>query len=38
MKVPSVLMSGNHQKIKEWQRNHAIERTLEKRPDLLKKI
>ena len=38
MKVPSVLISGNHQKIKEWQRNHAIERTLEKRPDLLKKI
>ncbi len=38
MKVPPVLMSGNHQKIKEWQRNHARERTLEKRPDLLNKI
>lgn len=38
MQVPSVLMSGNHQKIKEWQRNRAMERTLEKRPDLLNKI
>lgn len=34
MKVPEVLMSGHHQKIKEWQRDHAVKRTLEKRPDL----
>ena len=34
MKVPEVLMSGHHQKIKEWQREHAVKRTLEKRPDL----
>jgi tRNA (guanine37-N1)-methyltransferase len=31
-------MSGNHQKIKEWQKNRAMERTMEKRPDLLNKI
>ncbi|MBE7444050.1 MAG: tRNA (guanosine(37)-N1)-methyltransferase TrmD [Planctomycetia bacterium] len=37
MKVPEVLMSGHHQKIKEWQRDHAIKRTLEKRPDLFNK-
>jgi len=38
MKVPDVLMSGHHQKIKEWQRDHAVKRTLERRPDLLNKI
>ncbi|TLD40110.1 MAG: tRNA (Guanine37-N1) -methyltransferase [Candidatus Jettenia ecosi] len=38
MRVPEVLMSGNHQKIKEWQKNHAVKKTLEKRPDLLQKI
>lgn len=38
MRVPEVLMSGHHQKIKEWQKNHAVKRTLEKRPDLLHKI
>ena len=34
MKVPEVLMCGHHQNIKEWQRVHAVKRTLEKRPDL----
>lgn len=38
MRVPEVLMSGHHQKIKEWQKNHAVKKTLEKRPDLLQKI
>ncbi|NUO09956.1 MAG: tRNA (guanosine(37)-N1)-methyltransferase TrmD [Candidatus Brocadia sp.] len=38
MKVPEVLRSGNHQKIKEWQRDHSMKRTLERRPDLLHKI
>lgn len=37
MKVPEVLMSGHHQKIKEWQKDHAVKRTLEKRPDLFNK-
>lgn len=36
MRVPEVLTSGNHQKIKEWQRGHAMKRTMERRPDLLK--
>lgn len=35
MKVPEVLVSGHHQKIKEWQKEHAIKRTREKRPDLI---
>ncbi|MDN3510754.1 MAG: tRNA (guanosine(37)-N1)-methyltransferase TrmD [Candidatus Jettenia sp.] len=38
MRVPEVLMSGHHQKIKEWQKDHAVKKTLEKRPDLLQKI
>jgi len=37
MKVPEVLVSGHHQKIKEWQRDHAIKRTRERRPDLFEK-
>ena len=36
MKVPEVLTSGNHQKIKEWRQREALRRTLERRPDLLK--
>lgn len=34
MRVPDVLISGHHQKIKSWQSDHAIKRTLERRPDL----
>ncbi len=34
MKVPDVLISGHHQKIKDWQREHALKRTRERRPDL----
>lgn len=33
--VPEVLLSGNHQKIREWRENKAIEKTKERRPDLL---
>lgn len=36
MKVPEVLTSGNHQKIKEWRMRESLKRTLERRPDLLK--
>lgn len=35
--VPSVLLSGDHEKIRQWRRTQAIKRTLERRPDLLKK-
>lgn len=35
MKVPDVLMSGNHQKIAEWRRKESLRRTFERRPDLL---
>jgi len=35
MKVPEVLLSGNHAKIAEWRRTESLARTLERRPDLL---
>ncbi|MBN1326369.1 MAG: tRNA (guanosine(37)-N1)-methyltransferase TrmD [Candidatus Cloacimonetes bacterium] len=35
-KVPSVLLSGNHQKIEAWRREKALELTRKNRPDLLK--
>lgn len=35
MKVPKVLLSGNHQKIKEWRLKEAIKKTKKRRPDLL---
>lgn len=34
--VPSVLMSGDHQKINQWRRKQALGKTWLKRPDLLK--
>jgi tRNA (guanine37-N1)-methyltransferase len=37
MRVPDVLLSGNHQKIAEWRRQKALERTWRHRPDLLEK-
>jgi len=36
MKVPDILLSGDHAKIAEWRRQQAIERTKKWRPDLLK--
>ena len=35
LKVPEVLLSGNHKIIEEWRRSKSIERTNQKRPDLL---
>ena len=36
MKVPDILLSGDHAKIKAWREEKRIERTKERRPDLLK--
>jgi len=35
VKVPEVLMSGNHAKIKQWRLKTALQRTRDQRPDLL---
>lgn len=37
MEVPSVLISGNHKKIADWQKEKSIEITKANRPDLYKK-
>jgi tRNA (guanine37-N1)-methyltransferase len=37
LKVPEVLLSGDHKKIADWRRQQALERTQKWRPDLLKK-
>jgi len=36
--VPKVLLSGNHAQIRQWRKQEAIKRTLEKRPDLVEKL
>ena len=35
MKVPEVLLSGNHAEIEQWRRQQALERTRDRRGDLL---
>ncbi len=35
VEVPEVLTSGHHANIQKWQRERSIERTLERRPELL---
>ena len=37
MKVPDILLSGDHKKIDEWRREESIKRTRDRRPDLLDK-
>ncbi|XRX42956.1 MAG: tRNA (guanosine(37)-N1)-methyltransferase TrmD [Buchnera aphidicola (Tetraneura sorini)] len=36
--VPKVLLSGNHEKIKKWRRLKSLKKTLEKYPNIIKKI
>lgn len=36
MKVPDVLLSGNHKEIEKWRRKQSIKRTYQRRPDLFK--
>lgn len=35
MRVPDVLLSGNHAKIEQWREEQSLKRTFERRPDLL---
>ncbi len=34
-RVPDVLLSGHHEEIRQWRRDTALKRTVERRPDLL---
>jgi tRNA (guanine37-N1)-methyltransferase len=36
LKVPDILLSGDTPKIEQWRFEQAIERTKQRRPDLLK--
>ncbi len=36
MKVPDIVVSGDHKKIEDWRMREAIKRTEERRPDLIK--
>ncbi|MFE8699053.1 tRNA (guanosine(37)-N1)-methyltransferase TrmD [Cytobacillus sp. FJAT-54145] len=38
MKVPDVLLSGNHRLIDEWRAKESLRRTFDRRPDLLEDI
>ena len=38
MKVPEVLLSGNHKKIDDWRSENSLLKTFKKRPDLLDHI
>lgn len=38
LKVPEVLLNGNHAKIKEWRQMESLRRTWERRPDLLEQL
>jgi tRNA (guanine37-N1)-methyltransferase len=35
LKVPEVLLSGDHEEIRRWRRQRALEKTWRRRPDLL---
>src|ERR1044071_6880246 len=37
IKVPDVLVSGDHGRIEKWRREQALRRTFNKRPDMLEK-
>jgi len=38
MKVPEVLVNGDHEEIKRWRRKSALEKTQHNRPDLLDRV
>lgn len=38
LKVPEVLLNGNHAKIEEWRQKESLRRTWERRPDLLEQL
>jgi tRNA (guanine37-N1)-methyltransferase len=37
MRVPEVLLSGDHERVRQWRREMSIQLTMERRPDLLSK-
>jgi tRNA (guanine37-N1)-methyltransferase len=35
LKVPEVLLSGDHERIRRWRKKEGLKRTLQRRPDLV---
>lgn len=38
LEVPAVLLSGHHARIAQWQREQSLQRTYERRPELLRRV
>jgi tRNA (guanine37-N1)-methyltransferase len=38
MKVPEVLLSGNHREIERWRKEQSLRKTLEKRPEVIEEL
>jgi len=38
MKVPEVLLSGDHRRIERWRRRESLRATRERRPDLFQRL
>ncbi len=38
LRVPEILLSGNHEQIRQWRRRRALEKTWRNRPDLLESL
>jgi tRNA (guanine37-N1)-methyltransferase len=36
MRVPEILLSGHHEKIRKWRKEQALRATLQRRPELLR--
>jgi tRNA (guanine37-N1)-methyltransferase len=36
--VPQILLSGNHEKVRQWRRKQSLRRTLARRPDMYEKL
>ena len=36
--VPAILLSGNHEKVRQWRRKQSLRRTRERRPDMYEKL
>ena len=36
--MPPLLLSGNHEKVRQWRRKQALRRTKARRPDMYEKL
>jgi tRNA (guanine37-N1)-methyltransferase len=36
--VPAILLSGNHEKVRQWRRKQSLRRTKARRPDMYAKL